>query len=432
MTDDAQPVLGRRVRFAVAVGTAAATFAGAQWGLVPRLGVPTGAEAAPATLRTDLYAGPSGAPARTQAQPAGSSTSPTGTASGDASRLAPVTGLRLEAVEGTATVRWDGPRPTGVRTVVELRDGPDGRVLDTCRTAQSSCSFTGLVDGATYTATARRVSVRTTAPPSPTVSSSAVSSPALLGSGTTLLWLDAGQPESLLTQAGRPARLGESVTTWRDRSRLRRDATTGPERAPTLGRIGSHTALSFDGSSALAVTAAGLPVDDAPATVLAVALADRGADRRAVCPGIFTWGLPEAGRGRFVQRACSDYPAHAGVLWGSEKTPSRAPWPAAVPVLVVATFLPGDVTVELNGRQASLWRRPAAEPFDTATASGAVVGGTWHPDSVWDGRIGEIVVLSGAATGPEATTVADYLRRKWRIGKPMPAGEIVPGPAAAG
>lgn len=430
MTDDAQPVLGRRVRFALAAGTAVATFAGAQWGLLPHLGVPTGAEAVPAALRTGLYAGPSVPPARSPSA-AASSTSRTGTASGAASRLAPLTGLRLEAVGGTATVLWDGPPAAGVRTVVELRDAPDGRVLDTCRTAESSCSFTGLVNGSTYTATARRISVRKSARPSPTVNSSAVSAPALLGSGTTLLWLDAGQPESLLTQTGRPARLGESVTTWRDRSRLRQDATTGPDRPPTLGRIGSHTALSFDGSSSLAVTAAGLPVGDAPATVLAVALADRGSDRRAVCPGIFTWGLPEAGRGRFVQRACSDYPAHAGVLWGSEKTPTRAPWPAAVPVLVVATFLPGDVTVELNGRQASLWRRPTAEPVDTATAPVAVVGGTWHPDSVWDGRIGEIVVLSGAAAGPDVTTVAEYLRRKWRIGKPLPSGEIVPGPAAA-
>ncbi len=335
-------------------------------------------------------------------------------------------GLTFSAIGGTGQVSW-APQPAGA-TTVELRDGAVS--IDSCTTSGQSCSFRGLQDGTTYFAavTHSRTGGGTTGP---TVVAT-VAAPQTLASPATVFWLDAGEPTTLRGPDGLPAALGAEISTWQDRSPAHRDAHAAPgPPLPHVAQIGTHTAVRLDSGLRFEASARGLPTAGQASIVLAVALSPSTAAPPSTCPGLIAWGAPDAGRGRYVQNRCPDHPAFAGAGLNEVSAPAARAWPPDQATLIMSRFAARHVQVSLNQQPASDWVLPGTQRLATTNGAIVTVGATWAPGSGWVGDLGEVIVLSSAATTDMVEQVSAYLARKWNVGATPMGGRPAPGPASA-
>jgi hypothetical protein len=331
-------------------------------------------------------------------------------------------------------VSWTAPSDTGGAAVTDYEIGyrPQGTTAWVVAADGVSTATTATISGLTSTTTYEfRVAARNargrslwTAPAAATAL--AAWTPADLPGGLAL-WLDADATDTM-TLGG----AGE-VSTWRDRSGSGRDATqSGTARPVRTATINGRAAVGFDGANDYLALAAPLPLANAGGFDVAIVAAPELTGTNG------TWGPA------FVRQQ------PGGDAAGSWFTGYRADGRLTVMHHRVAgdngagTVLGGPVIVDASPQlfgysfdatggstSSTQWAlhqagtQLAATTASTATGWGTgngEVGRSWTGSGYClRGRVGEIVVTSGAPSSADRARLEGYLAHRWGLVASLPA-----------
>ena len=341
------------------------------------------------------------------------------------------TGVSVTASTGQLGVSWTAPASNGgaaISSYTVTATPTGGGTTLTASTAGTSASFTGLVDGTTYSVTVTATNAAGTG----TASSAAIGTPypsTIMTAPVTKLWLDAQEGSTLFSDtAGTVATTaGSAVQRWKHRLGSGWDAVKpSVSGSPTLvaSAVNGRPAVRFVRTTAdsLAVTTAGIgAVGSADRSVFVVGSAGSSADNSTNSFQTFA-AWPGAHSGVLA----TGYP-NATLLQGAAYTSTSSMLNATTPMSASAALV-GDHVASSSGGTLSASISANGKPATTVSLSGSwrtyadllrigasdVSPGTQYLGNL-DGDIGELVVLNRAVTATERRTVAEYLSRKWGV-----------------
>jgi hypothetical protein len=290
------------------------------------------------------------------------------------------------------------------------------RPVDRGPAVAPTCVLTGLTDGSAYLVSMLAADPEQTVVPTRTVR--ATPRPDLLASNSVVLWLDPSDLSTVRADRPGPATLGSRVMQVRDKSSHHADATQ-PDNGfePTVGQLGPLPALLLNGAQVLGVSASGLPLGDAPSTVVAVAAQDDTSPDRSTCfHNLLAWGAGRTAQARIIEKGCYTSMALAETFGTSGNQPATQAWPTGKAVVLSAVFDAAGTSVRMDATTSYRWSAPANLKMNTVNDSGMTLGGVvWDPHGGWDGRIGDVVIFDRVLTSKELLSVEKYLAAKWEL-----------------
>jgi alpha-tubulin suppressor-like RCC1 family protein len=321
------------------------------------------------------------------------------------------TALTLTPTDSQLAATWTAPAANGgtIASYAVTGTPTDATLATATCTATApttSCTLTGLTNGATYTVTVTATSNIGTGP---AATATAIPYPSTLMSGSTLkLWLDGADTATLYASSTcSGATATSSVGCWKDKSTSVNHVSqaTGSLQPGTTSVNGRAVPL-FDGTDDyLAGDPTLLPTGTASSTVAAAGAVNPAVAMNGI--SLVSWGGTTSG----TQRRLTSWSAIGVDAWTTPQAFATA-WPASqAQGVAVGEFAAGT--------SVSVWGRGDAG----ATGSGAYTTGTHHlwvgtggtstPSGRWMGSSSEIIVFSGTLTAAQRRTVEEYLARKW-------------------
>lgn len=341
--------------------------------------------------------------------------SPTASASpaGGPLTSAPVAGPRLTGLsarggQGQVVLSWrlSGASPGQIRATVVGSDGSHPSLP--CPATATGCTIGGLANGIEYavtvsvvqgTRTVEKQTVRT------------IPYPSLLTSRRTRLWFDAADPGGLLTA-------GTTVRHVFDRSSSGADAVpTSGYVAPTLTTINGHNALRFGAKGGLRFPAASLPSGSTPSTVYVVAALDSSTPDDDCFAHLVAWGAPQTNSGRALLKGCGTSLSFADTFATWQEARPALGWRTGQLQIMRADFTARTLAVWMGGMSSYVWSQPSGQQMATGVATDGMLGAAaWDGGGAsWQGRIGEVIVLSAVPSSTENIAIMQYLQRKWGL-----------------
>lgn len=292
----------------------------------------------------------------------------------------------------------------------------------------TSCVVSGLVNGVTYTVgVSATTAVGTGAPAIATTTPY----PAVLGSSSVKVWLDAQDSASLSAAtdcSGTNAAAGAGIGCWKTRTSNAWNAISGSNKpALTANAINGRTAMRFDRTkpNMFEIASAGIGnVGSRDRTIFAVAAGRTTTDATtndsgviAMWPGYHS-GLELQNYPTIASATAIGYAADNAALSASTSV-NGASVISAVSV-ITSGGMQQDVGINGQSPQVSIRQHPAV-PLTWRTFSGEALRIGSMTDSVGDysipldGDIGELIIVESAVSSADRRVVDEYLARKWGI-----------------
>jgi hypothetical protein len=315
------------------------------------------------------------------------------------------TGVAATAGDGQVAVSWTAPSASGSSSIsgYTATASPSGQTCAT--TTATSCTITGLSDGATQTITVTASNSYGTGQASNAVNATPYPA-ALFTSGNGLsLWLD-GADASTFSGSGCSGAVssGGSVGCWKDKSGKGENftqATSGSR--PVLSTLNGLGAINFTSASQVLNS---INSTDTYQTVFLVA-------QPQTTPSGYDYMFGQAGSDFNIRETTNGNSFSAG------NTQDWATGTGSPPL----DWTNGRQATDLTFGQTTVITDQSSSPHSFATSVSSSFAAQGYTRGML-GDVGEVIAFSGTLTTAQRRTVEDYLARKW-------ATTITPDPPGA-
>ncbi|WP_088315818.1 fibronectin type III domain-containing protein [Kineosporia sp. R_H_3] len=319
--------------------------------------------------------------------------------------------LTLTPSDGAVQASWTAPAGNGgtvASYTATISPAPgSGSATCTATVPTTSCSWSSLTNGLTYTVSVTATSNLGTGP---AATSTTVPYPStVMSSGATKLWFDGADTSTLVASSTCTGAVATTtVGCWLDKSASAAHASQGTAaKQPVLTTSAGRQVPGFDGSDdGFSFSAAALPTGTSSSTTFTVATLTSPATVYGV---VVSYGTATSGQMRQVLHRAATSTIQADAHNDTPLSVYAGTWSATEPTVAATEFASGtSVTLWPSG----LAGTTGTGSFSTTGTSGAIGRKATLTES-WQGPVDEVVVLSGTLTATQRRTVEEYLARKW-------------------
>ncbi|WP_088286682.1 fibronectin type III domain-containing protein [Kineosporia sp. A_224] len=321
--------------------------------------------------------------------------------------------LTLTPSDGAVQASWTAPAGNGgtvASYTATISPAPgSGSATCTATVPTTSCSWSSLTNGLTYTVS---VTATSNVGTGPAATGTAVPYPSAVMTPSALkLWLDGADSSTILASSGcTGATATTSVGCWKDKSTGANNAAQPTAlNQPSLSTVSSRSVPTFNGSTTwMPLAPAALPNGTTPSSTFIALRTTEASPASSGWRTALSWGTGSAAQTRSYQKALNSTGVGA-VTWSGTAS-------AGGSLVTGTTGILSDVWT--SSAYTGSWNGVAGSTVSAANTTGttqALVGAQLTGIEYWLGPIPEVVVVQGTLTTAQRRAVEDYLSRKWAV-----------------
>ena len=321
--------------------------------------------------------------------------------------------LTLTPSDGAVSATWTAPAANGGTLssyTATISPAPgSGSATCTASVPTTTCSWSSLTNGLTYTVS---VTATSNVGTGPAATATTIPYPSTVMTSSALkLWLDGADSSTILASSGcTGATATTTVGCWKDKSTSANNAAqaTGGSQ-PSLATVTSRSVPSFNGSTSyLSLTPGLLPTGTTASSTFVVLSTTEASPASSGYRTALAWGTAAAGQTRAYQKLASS--TLVGVVTHSGTMSAGGSLVTGVTGVLSDTWTSSAYTGFWNGVPGS-----TVSASTTTGTTAASVGAHIDATSGWQGPIAESIVVQGGLTTAQRRAVEEYLSRKWSV-----------------